>query len=67
MKTIKGTLRGLTKKLDDAFDKLVDDPKFARQAHELGNLAGKMISGQRLYLEYKAMRDEKPESDFIDG
>lgn len=61
------TLKTMTAKLIKAADKLDNDPGYIRQAAEMANIAGKVLSAQRLYLEYKEMRDELPSSTFINS
>lgn len=38
-----------------------------KDAAELNNSAGKIISSLKVELEYYALRDEKPQIPFIDG
>jgi hypothetical protein len=56
----------LTEELCASIVRLKTDPLFLPRAAEIGNLAGKVISGHKASLEYYRMRKEKPEIAFLE-
>lgn len=55
----------LRQQLADVFASLRAGETNHRDAAELANIAGKMISSAKVQLEYCQLRDEKPDIPFL--
>ena len=60
-------LRMLTERLMTVSERLEQNPAYMPQAREMANVARQVISAHRLYLEYKAAKQEAPISASIDS
>jgi hypothetical protein len=60
-------VRDLTKELATAFDTVKNDRRYCPQAHEMANIAGKLLNAQKLQLEYSKMKGEKPNIEFLEA
>lgn len=58
-------IEGLQNSLVKAFETVIDDPTKADQGKALANIAGKVIGGIRLQIEYSVLRKEKPNIPFL--
>lgn len=59
------TVTGVRDHLLDVFNKLRDGEIEPKDAVELNNTAGKIISSIKMQLAYHSMRQEKPEIPFL--
>jgi hypothetical protein len=57
----------LYKELEDMYQLVKLDRKMCAQAHECGNLAGKMIGDAKVELEYASKRGEKPNIPYLNA
>jgi hypothetical protein len=59
------TVTELRNDLLKVYDELRAGKLEAKDAKEINNTAGKIISSAKVQLEYAAIRNEKPEIDFL--
>ncbi len=60
------TITDIRNDLVNVFNKLRDGTMEAKEAVEINNTAGKIISSVKVQLAYAAMRGEQPEIPFLD-
>ena len=56
----------LVKELCEAFEKVKNDKSYVSQATCIANIGGKIISTQKVQLEYAMLRKEPPKIEFLD-
>ena len=62
----KSRMTKMYDELEDMFRQVKGDRRMCPQAHECGNLAGKMIGIAKVELEYAAKRGEKPSISYLE-
>ena len=55
----------LNKSLCDAYMTLSKDRAFCPQAHEMANMAGKILNAQKIQMEYAKMTNSRPDIEFM--
>lgn len=61
------TMNDIRNDLINVFNKLRDGTMDAKEAVEINNTAGKIISSAKVQLAYAALRGEKPDIEFLRG
>lgn len=61
------TMTDIRNDLVNVFNKLRDGTMEAKEAVEINNTAGKIISSVKVQLAYAALRGERPDISFLDG
>jgi len=61
----KSRMTKMYDELEEMYQAVKSDRRMCAQAHECGNIAGKMIGIAKVEIEYAAKRGEKPDLDYL--